>query len=74
MTQPPDGLPELPDDFDFDAEFARAFGPRTPDGEDTYLLCEVNVSCVFPIPDESVPSLVAVAIERVRAAREARAR
>lgn len=33
MTQPPDGLPELPDDFDFDAEFARAFGPRTPDGE-----------------------------------------
>src|SRR5690606_27567848 len=33
VTQPPDGLPELPDDFDFDAEFARAFGPRTPDGE-----------------------------------------
>lgn len=56
----------------WDADFL--LGPRTPDGEDTYLLCEVNVSGVFPIPDESVPSLVAVAIERVQAAREARAR
>lgn len=39
MTLPPDeperepsDLPELPEDFDFDAEFAKAFGPETADG------------------------------------------
>jgi len=56
----------------WDADFL--LGPRTPDGEDTYLLCEVNVSGVFPIPDESVPRLVEAAIERAELARRARAR
>ena len=33
-------------------------GERTPRGADTYVLCEINVSSVFPIPDESVAPLV----------------
>jgi hypothetical protein len=35
----------------WDADFL--YGPRTPDGEDTYVLCEINVSAVLPIPDEA---------------------
>lgn len=56
----------------WDADFL--LGPRTPDGEDSYLLCEVNVSGVFPIPDESIPPLVDAAIERAQAAKHARRR
>ena len=33
----------------WDADFL--YGPRTASGEDSYVLCEINVSCVFPIPD-----------------------
>ena len=56
----------------WDADFL--LGPRTPDGEDTGLLCEVNVSGVFPIPDESIPPLVDAAMERARIARGVRTR
>ena len=28
-------------------------GPLSPDGTDTYVLGEINVSSVFPIPDEA---------------------
>ena len=31
---------------------------RTASGEDTYVLCEINVSSVFPFP-EQVPSEIA---------------
>ncbi len=34
------------------------FGPRKPSGEDTYVLCEINVSSVAPYP-ESAPPYVA---------------
>jgi len=37
-------------------------GPKTAAGEDTYVLCEINVSGVFPIPDEAVPPLAAAAL------------
>ena len=40
----------------WDADFL--YGPRTPSGEDTYVLCEINVSSVFPFP-EQVPSEIA---------------
>lgn len=43
----------------WDADFL--LGPKTA-GEDTYVLCEVNVSGVFPIPDEAVLPLAAAAI------------
>ncbi len=47
----PDMLPII-----WDADFL--YGPRMPSGEDSYVLCEINVSCVFPIPD-SAPAEIA---------------
>ncbi|HVE20910.1 MAG TPA: Cj0069 family protein [Acidocella sp.] len=35
----------------WDADFL--YGPRTPSGEDTYVLCEINVSSVFAIPEQA---------------------
>src|SRR6185437_13293254 len=32
----------------WDADFL--YGPRTDDGSDTYMLCEINVSSVIPFP------------------------
>ncbi len=37
-------------------------GPKTAAGEDSYVLCEVNVSGVFPIPDESIAPLAEAAV------------
>jgi hypothetical protein len=37
-------------------------GPKTATGEDTYVLCEINVSGVLPIPDEAVPPLATAAL------------
>ena len=47
----------------WDADFL--LGPRTPDGVDTYVLCEINVSSVFPIPDEAPAPIAAAARTRV---------
>ncbi|HLI66298.1 MAG TPA: Cj0069 family protein [Caulobacteraceae bacterium] len=49
----------------WDADFL--FGPRTPDGEDTYVLCEINVSAVLPIPDQA-PAEIARCVARRLAA------
>ena len=38
------------------------YGPKTADGEDTYVLCEINVSSVFPIPDQA-PAEIARLVE-----------
>lgn len=51
----------------WDADFL--LGPKTPAGEDTYQLCEINVSGVLPIPDESVGPLADAAVQRAMAAR-----
>ncbi|MCL4241995.1 MAG: Cj0069 family protein [Dehalococcoidia bacterium] len=40
----------------WDADFL--LGPRTAAEEDTYVLCEINISGVFPIPHEAVAPLV----------------
>ncbi len=40
----------------WDADFL--YGSRTASGEDTYVLCEINVSSVFAIPDQA-PSAIA---------------
>jgi hypothetical protein len=54
----------------WDADFL--LGAKDQGGEDTYLLCEINISGVFPIPDESIAPLVAATVERARAARQRR--
>jgi hypothetical protein len=48
----------------WDADFL--YGPRTTAGEDTYVLCEINVSCVFAIPDEAPGAIARLALERCR--------
>jgi hypothetical protein len=40
----------------WDADFL--YGLRTASGEDTYVLCEINVSSVFAIPDQA-PAAIA---------------
>jgi hypothetical protein len=41
-------------------------------GEDSYVLCEINVSSVAPYPESAVPYIVDATVARVRAARQRR--
>ena len=50
----------------WDADFL--YGPKTEDGSDTYVLCEINVSCVAPYPDSAAPKVAEAALAGVRAA------
>jgi hypothetical protein len=61
----PDALPVI-----WDADFL--LGPRTPQGDDSYVLCEINVSSVFPIPDEAPEALATTTLRRLAAARARR--
>ncbi|MBM3521447.1 MAG: Cj0069 family protein, partial [Alphaproteobacteria bacterium] len=47
----------------WDADFL--YGPRDADGADTYVLCEINVSSVYPFPPDAMASLVADVIARL---------
>jgi len=47
----------------WDADFL--YGPRTASGEDTYVLCEINVSSVFAIPDQAPAAIAQLARERL---------
>ena len=53
---PTEFLPAL-----WDADFL--YGPKAVDGSDSYVLCEINVSCVIPFPDD-VPHKLAEAVRR----------
>jgi hypothetical protein len=48
----------------WDADFL--YGPRSPSGEDTYVLCEINVSSVFPFPEQAPPEIARLALARSR--------
>ncbi|HXA38784.1 MAG TPA: Cj0069 family protein [Phenylobacterium sp.] len=61
----PDDLPVI-----WDADLL--LGPRTPQGDDSYVLCEINVSSVFPIPDEAPQALAETTRKRLTAARRPR--
>jgi hypothetical protein len=50
----------------WDADFL--YGPRTASGEDTYVLCEINVSSCFAIPDEAPAAIARLALDRCRSA------
>jgi hypothetical protein len=56
-----DALPVI-----WDADFL--YGPRTPDGLDTYVLCEINVSAVWPFPPMAAGVVAAAAVARIREA------
>ena len=41
-------------------------GPRDELGADTYVLCEINASCVSPFPAEAIPFIVASTAARMK--------
>lgn len=47
----------------WDADFL--YGPRKAAGEDTYVLCEINVSSVFPIPDQAPRAIAEIVARRL---------
>jgi hypothetical protein len=49
----------------WDADFL--LGPKSSEGEDAYVLCEINVSCVTPFPPEA-PDEIAREVSRLAAA------
>jgi len=49
----------------WDADFL--YGPRTASGEDSYVLCEINVSSVFAIPEQAPAAIARLALARLRA-------
>ena len=51
----------------WDADFL--YGPRKAAGEDTYVLCEINVSSVFPIPEQAPAAIAQLAKERLALSR-----
>jgi hypothetical protein len=54
----------------WDADFL--YGPRTPSGEDTYVLCEINVSSVFPFPEQAPAEIARRALARLLSAKTTR--
>jgi hypothetical protein len=50
----------------WDADFL--YGPRTASGEDTYVLCEINISSVFPIPEQAPAAIARIAMQRLQSA------
>jgi hypothetical protein len=49
----------------WDADFL--YGPRDASGQDTYVLCEINVSSVFAIPEQAPSEIARLAMARLRA-------
>ena len=54
----------------WDADFM--YGPKDAAGEDTYVLCEINISSVYPFPDEALKPLAEETLRRLRARRVSR--
>lgn len=52
----PEALPLI-----WDADFL--YGPKAASGEDTYVLCEINASSVYPFPDAALEPLAQAAKE-----------
>ena len=48
----------------WDADFL--YGPRDAAGNDTYILCEINASCVTPFPPEAPAAIARQVAERLR--------
>ncbi|MFM9941077.1 MAG: Cj0069 family protein [Hyphomicrobiaceae bacterium] len=49
----------------WDADFL--YGPKDAAGNDTYVLCEINVSSVYPFPPDALQPLVANTMARIKA-------
>jgi len=51
----------------WDADFL--YGPPNTAGDDTYVLCEINVSSVFPIPEQAPAAIAQAAKQRLESPR-----
>jgi uncharacterized protein DUF6815 len=49
----------------WDADFL--YGPRTASGEDSFVLCEINVRSVFAIPDQAPAAIARLTLQRLEA-------
>ena len=47
----------------WDADFL--YGPKDASGCDTYVLCEINISCVWPFPPRATMDVARAAIASV---------
>jgi hypothetical protein len=56
----------------WDADFL--LGPKDAAGEDTYVLCEINVSCITPYPEFAAAAIARTTVYRALMARQARER
>ena len=54
----------------WDADFL--LGPKDADGQDSYVLCEVNVSSVYPYPEEAPAEIARTLRERLMGHRDRR--
>jgi hypothetical protein len=54
----------------WDADFL--YGPRTASGDDTHVLCEINVSSVFAIPEQAPAAIARLALDRLRSSKPTR--
>jgi len=43
-------------------------GPRNDQGEDTYVLCEINASSIAPFPESAAPYVARATMERIQSA------
>jgi hypothetical protein len=50
----------------WDADFL--YGTRSASGEDSYVLCEINVSSVFAIPDQAPAAIARLTLSRLQSA------
>jgi hypothetical protein len=54
----------------WDADFF--YGPKAPDGEDRFVLCEINISCVNPFPHTAAHKIATAAIAQATLAASSR--
>jgi len=47
----------------WDADFL--YGEKDADGADTFVLCEINVSSVYPFPDDALDALAAETLAQI---------
>jgi Domain of unknown function (DUF6815) len=52
----------------WDADFL--YGSPEPSGEDTYVLCEINVSSVLPVPEQAPPEIARLVLARLQSAKK----
>ena len=41
------------------------YGPKSAEGEDTYVLCEINASSTFAFPEFAMPTVAQAALDHI---------